>query len=227
MRAILACVVASTMFPVVARVKDSGVPPRDAATDYPVQGRANTAVIAAAIVPPKQVSRMFSPEVGKRYVVVEVAIYPEGVPFDVESANFALRVGKRVGRADRPLDVAPWPEGYGTPRRSPVDVTTEAGIIYESGNDPVYGRRQGVGTYTGVGVGVPGRDDVPPPPDPQIDPRAVYDKVQRMALPEGDTRRAIAGYLYFPQYAKRKKSDPIELKYARDDVSVDLLLGKP
>jgi hypothetical protein len=38
---------------------------------------------------------------------------------------------------------------------------------------------------------------------------------------------AIAGYLYFPQYEKRKKSDDVELKFAKDAVSVNLPLGKP
>jgi hypothetical protein len=211
----------------IARGADTGVPARAAPTDYPVHARADAATIAAASVPPNEVSKMFSPEISKQYIVVEVAIYPEGgVPFQVALADFALRVGQRIGHADLPLDVAPWPE-RGTPRHSPVDVTTETGIIYERSNDPVYGRRQGVGTYTGVGVEAPGRADLPPPPDPRVDPRVVYDKIKRFALPEGTTKFAIAGYLYFPQHAKRKKSDENELKYGRDDVAVNLLLGKP
>src|ERR1700723_2656312 len=96
---------------------------------------------------------MFSPDIGKQYVVVEVAIYPQnGVPFDVRSSDFALRVGQRVGRADRPTEVVPWPERRNSAGRSPVDVTTEAGVVYGRSDDPVFGRRQTVGTYTGVGV---------------------------------------------------------------------------
>jgi hypothetical protein len=170
---------------------------------------------------------MFSPEISKQYVVVEVAIYPGGgVPFDVESADFALRVGQRIGRADRPVDVAPWPERRGSEGRSPVDVTTETGVIYQRSSDPVYGRQQSVGTYTGVGVSSPGQPNGPPPPDPRADPQVIYDKAQRMALPEGATKAVIAGYLYFPQYTKRRKSDEIELKYAKDDVKVDLVFPK-
>ena len=117
---------------------------------------------------------MFSREIAEQYIVVEVAIYPEGgVPFDVQSSDFALRVGQRMGRADRPVDVAPWLE-------------------YQRSNDPVYGRPQGVGTYTGVGVEVPGRAD--PPPDPRVDSRTVYDKIQRFALMTGATNSAVAGY---------------------------------
>jgi hypothetical protein len=55
----------------------------------------------------------------------------------------------------------------------------------------------------------------------------IYEKVRRSALAEGDTKTVLAGYLYFPQYAKRRKSDAIELKYAKDAVTLNLALGKP
>jgi len=125
MRGFLSCMVASAMFSLAVRAADTGVPPRASANDYPVQRPADAATIAAVILPPDQVSKMFSPEIGKKYIVVEVAIYPEsGLPFDVQSSDFALRVGQRVGRADRPIDVAPWPERRDPTRRLPVDVTT-------------------------------------------------------------------------------------------------------
>jgi len=221
----LACIFGVAM---IAHASDPGVPPRAASTDYPVHGQAGTATIAAAIVPPNQVSKMFSPDINKDYIVVEVAIYPEnGVPFDARSADFSLRVGQRIGRADTPLDVAPWPDRRVPAIHSPVDVTAEVGVAHESDNDPVYGRSHGTATYTGVAVSSPGHDNLPPPPDPRVDPRVVQDKVQRMALPEGDTKVAIAGYLYFPQYAKRKKSDEIELRYAKDYATVNLVFPKP
>ena len=57
------------------------------------------------IIPANQVAKMFSPEIAKRYIVVEVAIYPEnGVPFEVQSADFALRVGRARGRER----ICPW-----------------------------------------------------------------------------------------------------------------------
>jgi hypothetical protein len=222
MRVVLTCLLAGAVF-----AADTGIPPRPNPKDYAVQGQAHAAKIAAAIIPSNQVSKMFSPDISKDYIVVEVAIYPEnGVPFDVESPDFALRVGQNIGRADRPLDVAPWPERHAPVGRSPVDVTTEVGVIHESDNDPVHGRQHGTATYTGVAVSAPGHDNLPPPPDPRVDPRVTSDKLQRMALPERDTKAAIAGYLYFPQYAKHKKSDEIELKYAKDDVTVNLVLSK-
>ncbi len=104
MRGFLACVLAVRSFRSSFAPRDTGVPPRAASTDYPVHDRADAATIAAVIIPTNQVSKMFSPEIAKQYIVVEVAIYPEnGVPFDVKSSDFALRVGQRVGRADRPI----------------------------------------------------------------------------------------------------------------------------
>jgi hypothetical protein len=228
MRGFLVCLPVLSILAMLAQGADTGVPPRGASTDYPVHERAEAATIAAAVIPEDQVKKMFSPEIGKRYIVVEVAIYPENdVPFDVKSSDFALRVGQRIGRADLPADVAPWPEAREAGPHPPFDVTTETGAIYQRSNDPAYGRQQGVGTYSGVGVTEPGQNIPPPPPDPRRDPRVVYDKVQRSSLADGKTKAVIAGYLYFPQYAKRKKSDEIELKYARHDINVNLPLGKP
>jgi hypothetical protein len=227
-RGSLGCVLALTTLALLAKGADTGVPPRGGSTDYPVHERAESAIIAAAVISADQVKKMFSPEISKQYIVVEVAIYPgSGVPFDLKSSDFALRVGQRIGRADRPEDVAPWPEARGIGSHPPFDVTAETGVIYQRGNDPTYGRQQGAGTYSGVGVTEPGQNIPPPPSDPRLDPRVVYDKVQRSSLADGKTKTVIAGYLYFPQYAKRKKSDGIELQYARHDVNVNLPLGKP
>ncbi len=160
--------------------------------------------------------------------MVEVASCPQGgVPFEVRSSDFVLRVGQRVGRADNPRDVAPWlPQRHDPLGRLPVDVTTEVGIVHESENDPIYGRRSATGTYTGVAVSSPRNDIPPPPPDPRADPRVIADKAQRRALAEGATKLAVAGYLYFPQFSKHKKTDEIELKCSREGVTANLTLLK-
>ena len=229
MRGILPSWGLCTMLWILARGADTAVAPRASSADYPVHGSAKATTIAAAIVPADRVGKMFSTGISKQYVVVEVAIYPEeGGALDVESSDFTLKVGRQVGHADRPLDVAPWPERHGPAVRLPVDVTVETGVIYDRSDDPVSGRRQGVGTYTGVAVtnGGPGQTDPAPPPDPGPDPRVVNERVRRKALPEGETRSVIAGYLYFPQYGKRRKSDAIELSYSKDDVSMNLVFPK-
>jgi hypothetical protein len=115
MREFVTCVFATAMLARAGVPPDTGVPPRDASTDYSAHGPAAAATIAADIIPANQVAKMFSSEISKDYIVVEVAIYPDnGVPFDVKLSDFALRVGQRVTRADQPIDVSPWQE-----RRSP------------------------------------------------------------------------------------------------------------
>ncbi len=137
---------------IAAFAGDAGVPPRVSSGDYPVHGSVKGAVIAAAIVPSDQVAKMFSSEIAKQSVVVEVAIYPENAqPFEVASSDFSVKMGRQLAYAERPQDVAPWRENRGQLGRE-TDVTTQAGVIYQRSTDPVNGTRQTVGTYSGVAV---------------------------------------------------------------------------
>jgi hypothetical protein len=55
----------------------------------------------------------------------------------------------------------------------------------------------------------------------------IDETIRRFALPEGAIKDAIAGFLYFPQHGmKKNKSDETELKYAKDDVEVNLIFPK-
>ncbi len=162
-------------------------------------------------------------------MVVEVAVYPEdGHSFDVDLLDFSLKVGDQVIHADKPRDVAiPWPEKTGpTSQRGPA-VTTETGVIVARGTNPVTGRPQTTtGTWEGVAVSNDPRDRNPPPPSNKPDQSAAEARVRDRALPLGETRKAVAGYLYFPQYGKKHKGDAIALNYSKDDVSVDLHFPK-
>jgi hypothetical protein len=206
---------------IAAFAGDAGVPPRVSSGDYPVHGSVKGAVIAAAIVPSDQVAKMFSSEIAKQSVVVEVAIYPENAqPFEVASSDFSVKMGRQLAYAERPQDVAPWRENRGQLGRE-TDVTTQAGVIYQRSSDPVNGTRQTVGTYSGVAVS----DHPAGPPAPPAPARST-DKIQRRALPEGQTRSAVAGYLYFAKYSKVAKTDSLELHYSKDGVSISLAFPK-
>jgi len=127
---------------------------------------------------------MFSPEIARDYVV---AVYPSATPFDVETPDFALRVGQRVAHADRPMDVIPWPEKRNPAGRLPVDVTAETGVVYSRTSDPVNGTRQGIGTYSGVDVSSrPG--DIPPAPPPGPDPRILDERFAASRCPRESPR---------------------------------------
>ncbi len=182
MRITLSCVVAGTIFSLAAHAAD-GLTPRPSAADYPVQSQIDDVKIAAVILAPKEVSKVFSPDIARDYIVIEVAVYPGATPFDVASPDFDLR----IGRADRPIDVVPWPEKRDPSSRVPVDVTAETAVVYSRASDPVNSTRQGVGTYSGVDVSSRG-DNIPPPPPPGPDPRFIDEKVRRLALPKESPR---------------------------------------
>jgi hypothetical protein len=177
-----------------------------------------SATLAASIVPPDKVRKMFSSDVNNHYVVVEVAVYP-GQSFDVDRFNFSLKIGDTASYAARPRDAAEsWPERTGPLGNGP-QVTTETGVIYERAHDPVNGTRSALGTYEGVAV--TDRSPQPPRTDPGALPQ-VEQKLQDWELPMGATSKPVAGYLYFPQYSKKKKGDSLELDYSRDDDSASL-----
>lgn len=115
--------------------------------------------------------------------------------------------------------MTPLRENQGQPGRE-TDVTTQAGVIYQRSSDPVSGTRQTVGTYSGVAVS----DHPAGPSAPPVPPST--DKIQRRALPEGRTRTAVAGYLYFAKYSEVAKTDTVELHFSKDGVSVSLVFPK-
>jgi hypothetical protein len=206
---------------------DQGVPPRVRPSDYQAHQSTKDAILAAAIVPSRQIEKMFSADIARQYVVVELAIYPQnGHTFDTDWFDFGLKVGDTVAYVEKPREVAtPWPEKNRVPDK-PVTVITEAGVVYSRTSDPVYGRRSGWGTYEGVGVTNDPRAAAPPPPPRQgPDPQIVEQHVRETMLSEGRTTTAVAGYLFFPQYKqKHRKGDAIELQWSKGDASVILRL---
>ncbi len=231
MNATLCC----ALFLIPAAVaSDNGVPPRRNASDYPVQQTVKTpaglAAVGAAIVPADQVRKMFSSDISRDYIVVEVAMYPtDGKSFEADRYDFGLKIGgskgDRVAHADSPSDVALPPferrPDLGGPE-SKVNVTQEAGVAVARTNDPYYGKRTSVGTYEGTTVSNGPAPRSQPAPD-GVDRRAIEAKLRDKALPDGPTAKAVAGYLYFP-VSKKRKNDELELQYTKGDVELDLRL---
>jgi hypothetical protein len=206
---------------VFAAAGDTGVPPRPNSSDYPVHQDTKTATIAAALVAPDQVKKIFSNDFNKKYVVVEVAVYPrDGGATGIDSFDFALRLGAddRI-HPSRPEEVARvWRERDSPLPGHKVDVTSEVGVVYSSGTGPNGGTR-GWGTYAGVGVevGGSGRQTAPPPPPKSpSDQDALETKIREKALPAGQISGAVAGYLYFRVPSKSLNGISIGLEYLKD-----------
>jgi len=208
----------------VALAQSGGMTPRPNPSDYPAHAATKTATVAAALVPPEQVRRIFGADLTHAgYVVFEVAVYPDpNAQVDLTPADFALRVppGGSTMRPAEPQVVAaatiPYDKHTPDPTSLPgnVHVYTEATIGYESGGPY---RRGGVYTGGGVGVGV---GDPPGAPRPSGNPQSkdqardeLEARLAAKALPAGRLNQAVAGYLYFPKPADKRKADRYELAW--------------
>ena len=208
---------------------DKGISPRMSASDYDARQSITEATLAAVIVPVRRVERLFSAKIARQYIVLEVAVYPQsGQTFDVDWFDFGLKLGDTVAHVEKPRDVATaWPE-KNTVSDKPVTVISETGVVYGRTSDPVNGHRTVWGTYEGVGVTNDPRAATSPPTHGQdADPQIIEQRVREKMLPAGRTGTAIAGYLFFPQFKrKRHKADFMELRWSKDSASAILRLPK-
>lgn len=205
-----------------------GRTPRSSSSDYPVHQDTATATIAAARVSPEQLNKNFPSDFSKKYIVVEVAIYPKAGAIDLVAMDFLLRLADSEARPDTAEEVA----GLWRPRRDTqgpepigkVHTTAEAGVIVQNGTDPVTGRKvNGVGTYEGVGVSNYPNQAPMPSGTSRADADRMEAQLDKWALPEGRITSPVAGYLYFPVNAKKNKG-ALELQYTHDGSSANLKL---
>jgi hypothetical protein len=211
-----------------------GRTPRSSSSEYPVHQDVKTATIAAVRVSPEQLNKTFPADFSKKYVVVEVAIYPkDGAAVDVATMDFVLKLADSESRPDTPEEVA----GLWRPHTAHPDVTskrphvtTETGVIVASGTDPVTGRRQtATGTYEKVGVSNgddPNRPVTYPTGASSADADRMEAQLSKWTLPDGKTTSPVAGYLYFPVPAKKSKG-ALELEYAHENSSANLTVPAP
>ena len=205
---------------------DKGVQRRPSESDYSAHQDAAGAILAASIVPAKQIEKTFSTDIARHDIVLEVAVYPRnGTTFDIDWLDFRLKIGDAVAYVERPRAVAaPWPDAGPAPDK-PVTVLTEAGVVYGRTSDPVNGHRSELGTYEGVAVTNDPRAAAPPSPRQYPDPQILEHRVAQMMLPEGPAGTAVAGYLFFPaDKVKRHKGLIVDLQWSGNHSSATLRL---
>ncbi len=208
-----------------------GRTPRSSSSDYPVHEDTKTATIAAVRVPADQLNKTFPADFARKYVVLEVAIYPKAGAIDVVAADFVLRFSDGETRPDTPEEVAgvwrPHTKAHPDVTSNRPQVTTETGVIMGTGTDPATGRRTtNTGTYESVGVSnYPNRQPQYPSGSSTADANAdrMEAQLEKWALPEGKAGSPVAGYLYFPVSQKRSKG-ALELQYTHEDSSANLKL---
>lgn len=183
-----------------------GTEPKPKAADYEVHGQSGDVGIGA-----EYMVHSFSGEgqtfIAEKYLIVEVALYPpkDGTML-VNNSAFALRIdGKKPALA--PMSA----EAFGTAmsRSSSQSGSGGSGTILGL---PIPGRG-GVG---GAGGPLPRK---PPPPSAgggrsQQEVRA-EDIAVRSALPEGEFKQPVSGFLYFQYRGKPSSIKSLELVYDR------------
>ncbi len=201
------------MLVAVVALASNGIRPRGSPADYPAHGTGDGVTVAAVVIPPAQVRKIFATDLNAGgYIIVEVAVYPEsGREADVSSGDFMLggggessavapvNAGSIAGALDR--KAAPQIRG----------ANVDAAVGYERGTDPVTGRRAS-SVYTGVGVSNDPPGTLGPPPTGP-DPWSMQQELEERSLPDGKTTQPVAGYLYFPKLSKKSKHAGYELTY--------------
>lgn len=190
--------------------------PRDSSADYATRETAGGVALAAVVIPPDQIRKIFATDVNCGGYVV-AAVYPEaGRAVDLSSADFLLWVDSE---ALRPVDARAIAAILAKREHNPlqpddVTVVTTASIGRATVNDPATGRR-GSAVYSdksvGVGVGWSGRATDAAVTD--RDQAAMQQELEDKALPEGKATSAVAGYLYFPRPRGKAKNAAVELTY--------------
>jgi hypothetical protein len=196
----------------------AGIRPRDSSADYPVHETNGGVTVAAALVPPDQVRKIFSTDLNRGgYIVAEVAVYPEtGRAVDLSSGDFLFRMDSQTLRPVAGSAIATILATHEPNPLQPDDVTVvaTANIGRATVNDPATGQRgRAVYKETGVGVGV-GRSGRPPDPAAaDRDRAAIQQELEDKSLPEGKVISSVAGYLYFPRPRGKAKNAAVELIY--------------
>lgn len=185
---------------------DGGTVPKSEASRYPASAEQGEIKLGASLLTAEQVRRSFATELGRSFVVVEVAIYPDKSSLlEVSRDNFVLR-STATDLSSRPMH--PRAVAATSQRNSggrDVTVYPSVGIGYESGRvyDPETGRERRGGVYTsaGVGVGVGDRQVANTERDREVMELELTEK----GFPEGKISQPVAGFLYFPVPEKKRK----------------------
>jgi len=198
--------------------RPKGIHPRATPEDYAVKASGKGATYAVSLIPADKAKHLFAFDITGKYLVFEIACFPkENQSLQVDPEDFLIKRDKgELTHETEASAVALAVQLQNSPRPSEshgnTQVATEAQVGYDSGRDPVTGRRVG-GVYEGVGVGIEhgGIDqrplDYPRPGGTPDDRRLLEMQLQERQLPAGKFGHAVAGYLYYLRAAVKKDSD--------------------
>lgn len=173
-----------------------GMPPRATPADYQAHTQAGPITIAAEFkghsIPTMQGSTLTTEE----YVVVELGLFgPDGTRAKISADDFSLRINKK---------------------KSPIP-SQPFGLVLSSVKDPEWEPPAAPAkSKTSMGGGG-GEGESKEPPAPVKIPlpvqRAMAQRVQKAALPEGDRTLPLAGLIFFQHRGKTQNIQSLELVY--------------
>ena len=200
---------------VAAIAADPGIKPRSVASDYAAHSVGRNLAVGASFLTRDQVHSMFSADLNRGYLVIEVGAFPANSGrLDLGPGDFMLRVAG-TERTDHPVAPRVVAAVLQKSAASDRDVTVypQVGVGYENGPgyyDPMTGRRRGgLTTSVGTGVGIGGN---PGPGSTGRDRNTMELELSEQQVPEKVTATPVAGYLYFPA-PKKQKPGAYELIY--------------
>jgi hypothetical protein len=196
---------------------NKGLPARNAPADYPAHGESKGIVVAAECADPDQVRGSFATDL-TQYTVCEVAVYPkkDGTALDLQNMDFAMRADGRMVRPVAPRSIAAINQRKGQARSRDVTLYPTVGVTTGT---------WGTGTMVGVGVGMGG--NAPGPASSDTDRRVMEQELEDKSLPDAVITKPVAGYLYFPVAAGKRRADTYVLEYQSGDAEVKLTLTAP
>src|SRR6185369_10236338 len=140
MRTALATFAILALFTVALADSPKGLKPRATAADYPVFQQHIKLALGAEQLSQKQVQHAFATELDKRYIVVEVGVFPsKDGSLKLNAADFMLHVAgtSQVLRPAAPETIAQ--VLYKKPSTShDVTITPVTSVGYESGGRDIY-----------------------------------------------------------------------------------------
>ena len=205
------------------------VNPRAKAQDYPAVQQQPSFTLGVAQLSAKQVRKTFVSNIGKDYIVVEVAVYPNA-DISIAPQSFTLRQAdskETVHPADPQLMATQINEK--NQKGTNFDIYPVQTVTYTTGSapdDPYYNnghKTNGVNTSTGVMVDMKGKKKNPK--TSEADQKAMTAELSEKSLPAVDTAKPVAGYLYFP--VSTAKQAPYQLEYQTPQGTVIVPLPEP
>jgi len=179
-----------------------GIPPRAAPTDYQAHASTGTVAVGAEFLGHSIPTADGSTYTNEDYVAVETGLFGlAGARLNISVGNFSMLINGKKKKKEVALPSQPF------------------GMVFRSLKDPVWEDKVAVdakAAKSSTTIGKGGVESDPPAPvHMSVEmQRAMQQRVQKVALPEGDRALPQAGLIFFPYHGKVDSIQSIELVYA-------------